>query len=157
MITLRRPERQASDHPTIGDVVNDLSARPDVGHMTWVGSGEDETVGPDEYSQGVDMSMVDRVSRGLTARMPGMAQALFRGGWSGLFTVTPDWHPVLDRVPGIDGLYCAVGFSGHGFKLSPMIGVVMSELILDGDVDQRRHFDAGAGPLCEGRPAPLPL
>ena len=61
--------------------------------------------------------------------MPDMSQALFRGGWSGLFTVTPDWHPILDRVEGIDGLYCAVGFSGHGFKLSPMIGVVMSELI----------------------------
>ena len=133
VITLRRPERQVPDHPTIGDVVNDLSARPDVGNMTWIGVGEDELAGPDEYSQGVDMSMVERALRGLTARMPGMAQALFRGGWSGLFTVTPDWHPVLDRVPGVDGLYCAVGFSGHGFKLSPMIGVVMSELILDGE------------------------
>ena len=68
----------------------------------------------------------------MVARMPGMAQALFRGGWSGLFTTTPDWHPVLDRVDGIEGLYCAGGFSGHGFKLSPMIGVVMAELIMEG-------------------------
>ncbi len=39
---------------------------------------------------------------------------------------------MLDRVEGIEGLYCAVGFSGHGFKLSPMIGVVMAELITQG-------------------------
>jgi glycine/D-amino acid oxidase-like deaminating enzyme len=133
VITLRRPDQQVPDHPTIGDVVNDLSARPDVGHMTWIGVGEEEFVGPDEYNHGVDMNMVARASTGLTTRMPGMAHSLFRGGWSGLFTVTPDWHPILDRVAGIDGLYCAVGFSGHGFKLSPMIGVVMSELILDGE------------------------
>ena len=39
---------------------------------------------------------------------------------------------ILDAVPGIEGLYCAIGFSGHGFKLSPMIGVTMSELIVEG-------------------------
>jgi glycine/D-amino acid oxidase-like deaminating enzyme len=61
-----------------------------------------------------------------------MVDSFFRGGWSGLFTITPDWHPILDRVPGIEGLYCAVGFSGHGFKLSPAIGQVMAELITQG-------------------------
>ena len=29
-------------------------------------------------------------------------------------------------------MYIAVGFSGHGFKLSPMIGVAMAELITEG-------------------------
>ena len=65
-------------------------------------------------------------------RVPTMETAQFIGGWSGLFTTTPDWHPVLDRIDGIEGLYCAVGFSGHGFKLSPMIGKVMSEIVVDG-------------------------
>ena len=89
-------------------------------------------MGPDEYDQGVDMSMVEAAFGSIVKRMPGMAEALFRGGWSGLLTVTPDWHPILDRVEGIDGLYCAVGFSGHGFKESPMIGVAMAELITQG-------------------------
>jgi glycine/D-amino acid oxidase-like deaminating enzyme len=35
----------------------------------------------------------------------------------------------MDRVAGIDGLYLCSGFSGHGFKLSPMVGVLMAELI----------------------------
>ena len=133
VVMLRRPEDLVPDHPVVGDVVNDFSARPDAGNLTLVGVGEDEYVGPDEYNQGVDMPMVEQAMAGLARRMPAMSNALFRGGWSGLFTVTPDWHPVLDRVQAIDGLYCAVGFSGHGFKLSPMIGVVMSELITQGE------------------------
>ena len=39
---------------------------------------------------------------------------------------------MLDRVDGVDGLYLCSGFSGHGFKLSPMVGALMAELIGDG-------------------------
>ena len=68
----------------------------------------------------------------LVHRMPAMAEGYFRGGWSGLFTITPDWHPIMDRVEAVDGLYCSVGFSGHGFKLSPMIGLCMAEMMTQG-------------------------
>lgn len=129
VVMLRRPQDVVPDHPIIGDVVHDLSARPDVGNLTLVGVGEEDHDDPDTYNQGVDMPMVEKTFDALVKRMPGMSQALFRGGWSGLFTTTPDWHPVLDRVEGIEGLYCAVGFSGHGFKLSPMVTQVMAEMI----------------------------
>ncbi len=132
VVMLRRPQDLIPEHPIMGDVVNDFSARPDAGNLTLVGVGENERVGPDDYNQGVDMPDVETAFKSLVSRMPDMSQALFRGGWSGLFTITPDWHPVLDKVEGIEGLYLAVGFSGHGFKLSPMIGVVMSELITQG-------------------------
>ena len=132
LVMVERPDDTTDGHPIVGDIVNDLSTRPDAGNITLVGVGEDESVGPDEYNQGVDMEMVQRGMEGLAKRIPATAGARFRGGWSGLFTITPDWHPVLDRVEGMEGLYCAVGFSGHGFKLSPMIGVVMAELITEG-------------------------
>ena len=89
----------------------------------------------DSYNQGVDMEAVAANLVKLTRRMPPMADSYFRGGWSGLFTITPDWHPILDRVPGIDGLYCAVGFSGHGFKLAPIVGKMMADLITRGKSD----------------------
>ena len=132
VIALRRPEDLVPNHPVIGDVVHDLSARPDGSNLTMIGVGEEEFVGPDHYNQGVDMPVVETTFANLAKRIPGMSQAVFRGGWSGLFTTTPDWHPILDKVAGIEGLYCAVGFSGHGFKLSPMVGVVMAELITQG-------------------------
>ena len=131
VINLRRPN-SLPEHPTIGDIANDFSTRPDIGFRTLIGVGEEEGPGPDEYNQGLDMPMVESAMLRLVKRIPAMSQALFQGGWSGLFTTTPDWHQILDRVDGIDGLFCAVGFSGHGFKESPMIGLTMAELITQG-------------------------
>ena len=132
VVILRRPNDIVPEHPAIGDIVNDFSTRPDIGNRSLIGVGEDESAGPDEYNQGLDMPMVEQAFANLAKRIPGMANALFQGGWSGLFTITPDWHQIMDKVEGIDGLYCAVGFSGHGFKESPMIGLTMAELITKG-------------------------
>ncbi len=131
IINLRRPN-DLPEHPAIGDIANDFSSRPDIGFRTLLGVGEEESPGPDSYNQGLDMPDVESGLKRLIKRIPAMSQALFQGGWSGLFTTTPDWHQILDGVEGIDGLYCAVGFSGHGFKESPMIGLTMAELITQG-------------------------
>ena len=132
VIMLDRPVGKVLDHPAVGDLVNGLSARPDGRDLTLIGVGEEEQANPESYDQGVDMDVVRDASARLARRIPGMAEAQFRGGWSGLFTATPDWHPVLDGVEGIEGLYCAVGFSGHGFKLAPMVGVAMAEMVTQG-------------------------
>ena len=126
-----RPVEQIPHHPIVGDIAQSFSFRPEGSAMTLVGFGEDEA-DLASYNQGVDLEQVPEVMERLLNRMPAMADSYFRGGWSGLFTITPDWHPILDRVPGIDGLYCAIGFSGHGFKLSPAIGLAMAELITQG-------------------------
>jgi len=126
-----RPVEQIPHHPIVGDIAQSFSFRPEGSAMTLVGFGEDEA-DLASYNQGVDLEQVPEVMERLLNRMPAMADSYFRGGWSGLFTITPDWHPILDRVPCIDGLYCAIGFSGHGFKLSPAIGLAMAELITQG-------------------------
>ncbi len=130
--TLTRPYDRIANHPTVGDIAQSFSFRPDGSSMTMAGFGEDEDVDVDAYNEGVDMDALAETLGKLARRMPAMSDSYFRGGWSGLFTTTPDWHPILDKVPGIDGLYCAIGFSGHGFKLSPMIGLTMAELITQG-------------------------
>lgn len=150
VIMYRRPRHHIFTHPVIGDVVNSFSARPDVGDVTLVALGEEERAGPETYNQGVDMPVVEDVSARLVRRMPGMEEAVFRGGWSGLFTTTPDWHPVLDAVPGIEGLYVSVGFSGHGFKLAPMVGVAMAEMVLDGHASTIDVSELGLGRFDDG-------
>ena len=60
-----------------------------------------------------------------------MRNAQARGGWAGAYDVTPDSYPILDRV-GPDGLFVAVGFSGHGFKLSPEVGRLLAEYMATG-------------------------
>ena len=128
---IMRPLDQLPYHPIVGDIAHSCSFRPDGQAMTLVGFGEDPA-GLDTYNQGVDLDRLSQIMEGITQRVPLMAESYFRGGWSGLFTITPDWHPIMDRVPGIEGLFCAIGFSGHGFKLSPAIGKSMAELIARG-------------------------
>ena len=137
--TVARPVELVPNHPTVGDISQSFSFRPDGSNFTTMGFGDDdEQSDPDVYPQGLELSEAATARAKLARRVPGMADAYYRGGWSGLFTTTPDWHPVLDAVPGVGGLYCAIGFSGHGFKLSPAIGKSVAELVVEGrarDVD----------------------
>ena len=137
--TVARPVEAVPHHPTVGDISQSFSFRPDGSNFTTMGFGDDnEQSDPDAYPQGLELGEAAVARAKLGRRVPGLADAYYRGGWSGLFTTTPDWHPILDAVPGIDGLFCAVGFSGHGFKLSPAIGKAVAELVADGaarDVD----------------------
>ncbi|MGH9948258.1 MAG: NAD(P)/FAD-dependent oxidoreductase, partial [Pyrinomonadaceae bacterium] len=50
---------------------------------------------------------------------------------AGLYENTPDHHAILGRC-GVDGLYFANGFSGHGVMHSPATGRALAEIILDG-------------------------
>ena len=137
--TVARPVEVVPHHPTVGDISQSFSFRPDGSNFTTMGFGDDdEQSDPDVYPQGLELSEAAAARAKLARRVPGMADAYYRGGWSGLFTTTPDWHPILDAVPGVGGLYCAIGFSGHGFKLSPAIGKSVAELVVEGrarDVD----------------------
>ncbi len=126
-----RPAGPSHAHPMVGDIAQSFSFRPESPTLTMVGFGEDE-VELDNYDEGISPGDAASAMARLIRRMPGMSESYYRGGWSGLFTATPDWHPVLDRVPGVAGLFCAVGFSGHGFKLAPAVGKAMAELILEG-------------------------
>jgi sarcosine oxidase len=45
---------------------------------------------------------------------------------------TVDETGLLGLVPGMDGVAVAVGFSGHGFKMSAALGAVAADLLVDG-------------------------
>jgi glycine/D-amino acid oxidase-like deaminating enzyme len=62
--------------------------------------------------------------------MPAFADAGLAASWTGVYDVTPDWNPVLGPVPGIAGLHVAYGFSGHGFKLAPVVGRLVAQAAL---------------------------
>jgi sarcosine oxidase subunit beta len=115
-----------------GTDLGTLYFRPEGPDQFLIGGGQDEEVkDPDDYPQGVDQEALHEVGRRGVERFQGFEEARFYRGWSGLFTVTPDWHPILGETE-VEGFYLAVGFSGHGFKLAPMIGRCLAELIVDG-------------------------
>ncbi len=64
---------------------------------------------------------------------PPLAEAGLERVWVGLYEMTPDRHPILGPVPGLEGLYLACGFSGHGFQHGPVVGRLLAELLLEGE------------------------
>ncbi len=52
--------------------------------------------------------------------------------WVGTIDFTPDDNFIFGDVGGIEGLILACGFSGHGFALTPIIGQLLCELVVEG-------------------------
>jgi sarcosine oxidase subunit beta len=63
---------------------------------------------------------------------PALAEASIAHRWVGLYEMTPDRHPILGPVPGLDGLLLADGFSGHGFQHAPIVGKLLAEIVVEG-------------------------
>ena len=134
IIHLKRPMNVLPYHPGAADIANLIYFRPESTDLTLLGNGNMEEVieDPEVYGPRPSQGFIQDVWARLAQRVPVMEDAEYNTGYAGLYTTTPDSHPVMDRVEGIDGLYICTGFSGHGFKLSPMVGVLMAELILKG-------------------------
>lgn len=146
MVSLRRPDDFGGRHGVHAvclDTVHGIYLRPDLGGVTLVGLTDDVLTpsDPDHYAQGLSEDEITHLRRMAPECLPALARAVPRGGWAGIYDDTPDYHPILGRLPAYEGLYCAVGFSGHGFKLSPIIGQWMAQLILTGTMpDDMQHF-----------------
>jgi glycine/D-amino acid oxidase-like deaminating enzyme len=90
-------------------------------------------VDPDNFPQRASEESLAEIIDRACRRVPKLEGAEVMRGVTGVYDVTPDSRPLLGEIPGIGGLYICAGFSGMGFKISPAIGVVMSELVLDGE------------------------
>lgn len=106
---------------------------------------------PVNYLSDVDPSHVDRtVSYEDTAIMRRVAHDLLEGvdpepARSGVYLdgFTPDDHPIIDFHPASERIVIAAGFSGHGYKMAPAVGVAVADLIdMGGDNYVRHHFSA---------------
>jgi sarcosine oxidase, subunit beta len=85
-----------------------------------------------EYTASVDWGMLEQTVEKAMRRMPVLEHAQIRHAWAGLRPLTPDGRGILDWAPGIEGLYLAIGFCGHGFQHSPAVGEMVSELLTTG-------------------------
>ena len=137
MVSFRRPPVLASMTTTVIDHTTGTYFRADSDYRTLVG-GETpeeltEVVAPDSYRLNADHSKIDSLWDRATKRFPHFAAAVCRGGYGALYDMTPDGNPILDRSRVAEGLFWAVGFSGHGFKLSPVVGRMVAELVLHGE------------------------
>ena len=87
---------------------------------------------PDNFPQRASDEGLEEIIERASRRVPKLEDAEVMRGVTGVYDMTPDSRPLLGKPSGVDGLYVCAGFSGMGFKISPAVGLVMSELILDG-------------------------
>jgi sarcosine oxidase subunit beta len=85
-------------------------------------------------------------------RMPLLEKAGISNRWAGLYEVSPDAHPILGRVPEVEGLFLINGFSGHGFMHGPACGLLLAEEILDGKTHTLDIRSLSLSRFREGRP-----
>ena len=108
-----------------------LYMRASGGHLL-VGGGHAGSPAADPDAPVLDPdvdAMLDEAAQA-AFRLPAFAEGRLVRSWSGLYDTTSDWNPVLGSVPGLAGMQVAFGFSGHGFKMSPMIGRMLAQSML---------------------------
>jgi len=89
-------------------------------------------IDPDNFPRHANPDSLAELIRAASRRVPALERAGILRGITGVYDMTPDSRPLLGPVAAVPGLYLCAGFSGMGFKISPAIGVVMAELVLEG-------------------------
>ena len=117
-------------------------------------TGQSNVNEPPGFNQVVDHNWTEQHLDNAVFRFPLLAKAGLLREWAGLYEVTPDAHPIIDGLAEPAGLYVVAGFSGHGFMHGPAAGLLMSELILDGqahslDIKQLRLSRFAEGHLVK--------
>ena len=107
--------------------------RPESGGLVLVGTGDygDPVKSLDAVDENVGIEHVERIGKLMAHRMPVFENAKLVKSWTGMYDIPPDWNPIIGSVPDHKGVFVGVGFSGHGFKLAPIVGKLLSELVAD--------------------------
>jgi sarcosine oxidase, subunit beta len=126
------PPDEFKSNPVVSDAILGAYSRSEVGGRLLAGLGypkEEEPCDPDHLDERSDQEFAERLAEKLVKRFPALAMAKFVHGWAGMYTITPDWHPIVGGAPGIEGYFLAVGGSGHSFKIGPPIGESLAATI----------------------------
>lgn len=134
VLALEGPEAYTFKMPVYKDLGSPgmLYCRSYGGNQMLVSEGiVGETLAAPDNEQGdISMDYMVEVGEQVAERFPSFETAGVASSWTGVYDVTPDWNPVLGRLPELPGLVVGYGFSGHGFKLSPAVGLVLAQSAL---------------------------
>lgn len=120
--------------PVVSDLVSLQYFRTEPSGELLVGNSDHahpEYVDPDNYRNRADDSFIETAAEKLTQRFPAWSNPGMVTSYAGCYDVTPDYNPVIGPAD-VAGLFLAIGFSGHGFKIAPAVGRLSADLLLDG-------------------------
>ncbi len=145
VIYLKRPYLYRGIKPTLWDPPNLSYYKMEGETVTALGS-----LDPDIDAKPIDIHSVipetapddyveDYVGK-IMNRLPGMKDAVPYATVTGLYDMTPDGQAIIDDLSpiGLDDVYVCAGLSGHGFKLSPAYGKIVSDMLDEVSADKAR-------------------
>jgi len=107
---------------------------------------------PPSFDCTLDWEYLPKILEYALHRIPTVENAQIGKGWAGLYDITPDHHPLLGPYPQLSNFILAGGFSGHGIMHGPAVGLLIAEMIVDGqastvDIDALSPTRVEAGKL----------
>ncbi len=105
--------------------------KDDIGVKYAFHNRQNPVVDPENPDRAITTAEIDEVKAVLATHVPGLGGNHVKSGTC-LYTPTPDGHFVVGMLPGQKNIMVAGGFSGHGFKFTPVIGEILKDLALEG-------------------------
>jgi sarcosine oxidase subunit beta len=139
VLAVKPPFPVNHDLPLIIDMDTGWYLKPEAAGIALMGGTDRE--GTVSLEATPESERVDDIIQAAVHRAPMLEDAGIIRTIVGLRCMSPDDHALIGSVPGIEGFYCAVGFSGHGFMHAPAAGKALAEIILEGEC---RTFDMTA-------------
>jgi sarcosine oxidase subunit beta len=118
--------------PVVGAVGHKLSFKQMQNGTVIIGGAHLARLDIDRQQTEIDFSGLKISAQTVAQLFPHMNPVRIVRAWAGIEAFMPDNIPVVSSSSRARGVFHAFGFSAHGFQLSPVIGRIMAELILDG-------------------------
>ncbi|MDP6762658.1 MAG: FAD-binding oxidoreductase [Planctomycetota bacterium] len=103
------------------------TGRTRVGRLGY--EGWEEVDRPADTATQADVDFGRWARETLARRLPAYAQSRDEGSTPWCCSLTPDAQALLGPTGGVEGLFVASGFSGHGFQLAPAVGEGMAQML----------------------------
>lgn len=108
------------------------------GHMVKIAPvsarGDGSVLNPNAMDRNVPMRDIEKLIQGVKTYLPDLIPEPIRVS-AYMDGYTSDHNPLVGFVPGYENVMVMGGFSGHGFKLAPIMGKIAADLLLRGHTD----------------------
>ncbi len=133
----RRPLEMNIENPVYSDGTHGVYLRKADENIFRSGlfGSEKDPVDPDTYDETLSEDQLPVFRKPLDQRFAVMRKTYFTGGFSAVYDMSPDGHPIIGKIPEVDGFWCDCGWSGNGFASSPAIGRCLATDIIGGKSD----------------------
>lgn len=118
--------------PVVGLASRKLSFKQMANGTVVIGGGRRAAIDIRTKATRLDVARQSEGARTVAEVFPHMRDVPIARMWCGVEGNTPDALPVIGMSPSAPSFLHACGFSGHGFQLSPIVGRLIAEWIIDG-------------------------